>query len=31
MMQIDQSLNNALINSFYINHNVWLHKWLLKN
>lgn len=29
-MQIDQSLNNALINSFYINHNVWLHKWLLK-
>lgn len=29
-MQIDQSLNHVLVNSFYISHNAWLHKWLSK-
>jgi len=29
-MQIDPSLNNVIVHSFYINHHVWLRNWLAK-
>jgi len=29
-MQIDSSLNNVIVHSFYINHHVWLRNWLAK-
>jgi len=29
-MQLDQTLDSNLINTFYINHNAWLNRWLFK-
>ncbi len=29
-MQIDQTLDHALINTFYVHHNAWLNRWLSK-
>ena len=29
-MHIDSSFNNSIVQNFYINHNDWLHKWLVK-